>query len=295
MGKSQKKTSPKKRRRTTRWFALPFLLLATLILSAALWKASTEPLAHWTPPYDREDLLPVYNKKALSAEDYRFLLMQTGLAPPVVDTLRQAGNFGAFETAQQAIFTQPRYSCVPNSPISWEEELVAPIGGGPRGGTIFGLEDGDILITKSSHVYGWRNGHAALVVDAENGVTLESVVLGTNSCTQNLNKWTTFPNFMVLRVKDMDKQTRAEVAAWAMEHLNGVAYDFSMGVLRPKEQEDGNYIGTQCSHLVWAAYKAFGYDLDADGGMIVTPKDLANSPLLEVVQVYGVDPSAIWP
>jgi hypothetical protein len=29
--------------------------------------------------------------------------------------------------------------------------------------------------------------------------------------------------------------------------------------------------------------------------MIVTPRDIANSPYLEIVQVYGVDPRSIWP
>lgn len=292
MGKSQKKTRPKKRRRTTRWFALPFLLLATLILSAALWKASTEPLAHWTPPYEREDLLPVYNKKALSAEDYRFLLMQTGLAPPVVDTLRQAGNFGAFETAQQAIFTQPRYSCVPNSPISWEEELDAPIGGGPRGGTIFGLEDGDILLTPCSHTFGWRNGHAAIVIDAEKGTTLESVVLGEDSTYQPLRKWQNYPAFLVFRVKGLTKEERAAVAKDAAERLIGLPYDFTVGFLTPKHEDETTR--TQCSHLVWEAYKAFGIDLDYNGGPLVTPRDIAMSPQLELKQVYGIDPSLLW-
>lgn len=38
----------------------------------------------------------------------------------------------------------------------------------------------------------------------------------------------------------------------------------------------------------------FIFILDSDAGMIVTPKDIANSPLLEVVQVYGVNPEDIW-
>lgn len=53
--------------------------------------------------------------------------------------------------------------------------------------------------------------------------------------------------------------------------------------------------GTQCAHLIWAAFAAYGYDADSDGGWLVTPRDLALSPLFEVVQIYGVDPAAIWP
>ena len=33
----------------------------------------------------------------------------------------------------------------------------------------------------------------------------------------------------------------------------------------------------------------FGYDLDSDGGRLVTSADLLHSDLLEVVQVYGMD------
>ena len=45
--------------------------------------------------------------------------------------------------------------------------------------------------------------------------------------------------------------------------------------------------GTQCAHLVWLAYAAYGYDIDSNGGLIVTPKDIAESELFEVVQIYG--------
>ena len=51
---------------------------------------------------------------------------------------------------------------------------------------------------------------------------------------------------------------------------------------------------THCSHLVWQAYKHFGYDIDSDGGPLVTCNDIARSDLLEVVQVYGFDPDALW-
>jgi hypothetical protein len=39
----------------------------------------------------------------------------------------------------------------------------------------------------------------------------------------------------------------------------------------------------------------FGYDADYDGSWLVTPKDIANSDLFEIVQIYGVDPADIWP
>ena len=34
-----------------------------------------------------------------------------------------------------------------------------------------------------------------------------------------------------------------------------------------------------------------GYDLDSDGGFVVTPDDLYHSDLLELVQIYGIPPN----
>ena len=45
---------------------------------------------------------------------------------------------------------------------------------------------------------------------------------------------------------------------------------------------------------MWYAYNAFGVDLDSNGGLVVTPRNIANSPLVEVVQVFGIDPVKLW-
>jgi len=151
------------------------------------------------------------------------------------------------------------------------------------------------IITKCSHVFGWRNGHAAIIVNAAQGETLESVVLGTNSLVQTTDKWKNYPDFMIFRIKGSSEEFMNEIAQSALINLNNIPYDFTVGILSPKYEKTGEISGTQCSHLVWEAFKLFGYDLDSDSGMIVTPKDIANSPLLEVVQVYGVNPEEIWP
>ena len=58
-----------------------------------------------------------------------------------------------------------------------------------------------------------------------------------------------------------------------------------------QEQGDSSPVeGTQCAHLVWLAYRHFGYDLDSDGGYIVTPYDIYSSEFLELVQIYGISP-----
>ena len=77
-----------------------------------------------------------------------------------------------------------------------------------------------------------------------------------------------------------------------MEFVYDIPYGLFTGI--PNKAPE-NINKTQCSHLVWYPYFHFGYDLDSDGSWLVTPKDIANSDLLEIVQVYGVNPEEIWP
>ena len=42
------------------------------------------------------------------------------------------------------------------------------------------IQDGDILVTDSTYCLCFRHGHAALVVDAKRGITLEAFGIGTS-------------------------------------------------------------------------------------------------------------------
>jgi len=77
--------------------------------------------------------------------------------------------------------------------------------------------------------------------------------------------------------------------------MNDMPYNLFVGLLSKKNPNTDNIIGTQCSHLVWYPFMQNGYNIDSDGSWLVTPKDIANSNLFEVVQVFGVNPSEIWP
>lgn len=157
------------------------------------------------------------------------------------------------------------------------------------------LQDGDVLITSTCHSFGWRNGHAALVVNDANGSLLESVSLGIPSTiTTYGSDWFCYgTNFMVLRLKDAGEEARAEIAQTARERLYNVPYSLTVGFLSPKDQGETPQ-GTHCSHLVWQAYHYFGYDIDSDGGPLCTAQDIARSDLFEVVQVFGFDPVKLW-
>ena len=80
---------------------------------------------------------------------------------------------------------------------------------------------------------------------------------------------------------------KGAVVRFAVDQLQGIEYDITVGVFQDKNKIDKS----QCAHLVWYAYQQFGIDLDYNGGRIVTPKELALSPLTGVVQVFGIDTS----
>ena len=98
---------------------------------------------------------------------------------------------------------------------------------------------------------------------------------------------------MVLGLKDASREERKEIASWAGNNLRGIEYSLFTGFFNAKDQSSDPKT-THCSHLVWQAFKRFGYDIDSDGGPLVTCNDIARSELLEVVQVYGFDPDELW-
>lgn len=240
-----------------------------------------EELAYYAPAAEKRDLGEIVRKSScdvLTEEDYEFIYGQTGLGRSAVQSLSSLERLYDY---QESYFSEIDFKCKANSPISYEERL--------QSGRILlaPLEDGDILVTNASHVFSWRNGHAAIVTNADEGTTLEAVVIGTNSKPQSISKWTGYPNFAVLRLKGADRETRAEIAAAAAEHLDDVPYNVFIGLYPMKYSNISSVGGTQCAHLVWLAYAAYGYDIDSNGGLIVTPKDIAESKLFEIVQIYG--------
>lgn len=143
------------------------------------------------------------------------------------------------------------------------------------------LQDGDILVTDSTYCFSFRHGHAALVVDAEQGITLEAFGVGTKSKYSLVSNWKRYPHVLVLRLKASEEVTQA-IAQYAKQNLTEIPYRISTGMIDDKDM-NGDYWGTQCAHLVWAAYFSQGYDIDGDGGWLVTPEDFLKSELLWIV------------
>lgn len=270
-------------------------LLSTVLLGLVLLLQG--PVAHRPPPfvpdYPREDLGPILIKPRLEEADYRTLFLQTGLGRSAVNRLLTAGAAGVariLET-QEAFFRPPTIVCEPIfGPFVKEDRLRTPGGERAWGPPISDLRTGDILLTYATHSLGWRHGHAGLVVDDTlGGSTLEAALVGTDSSLEDAGHWRGYSNYVLLRLRDMTPALRRELADYALEYLDGVPYRMTSGFFGLKEPDDDSF-GVQCSYLVWYAFQHFGYDLDSDGGRLVTVDDLARSPLLEVVQIYGLDP-----
>ena len=147
--------------------------------------------------------------------------------------------------------------------------------------TFTDIEDGDILVTDSTYCFCYRHGHAALVIDSNKGLTLEAYGIGTDSKYSKISEWERYPHVRVLRLR-APKEIRKKIATDAKRNLLGIPYRLSSGMIDDKDMK-GEYWGTQCAHLVWLAFKKYGYDIDGDGGWLVTPADFIKSELVAVV------------
>jgi uncharacterized protein YycO len=290
-----------KNRKKGKKLLLALAAIAVIFIAAfsviAVLNQIIESDATWRPDYPKVDLYGIASKDVLTEEDYRILLRQTGLAKQAADVIiktyeRGEKRYSELSRYQEDFFSSGQYECRQIGIITFEEKNLGDNGEIKTGFEIPSLKNGDILITKSTHSIGWRHGHAAIVIDASEGKTLEAVVLGENSSVQSISKWQGYTTFALFRIKGGTDDLGEKVARLANEKLNGIPY----GLLTGLPQKSPKVVKkTQCSHLVWYPYFQFGYDLDSDGWWLVTPKDIVYSDLVELVQVYGADPENFWP
>ncbi len=247
--------------------------------------------AVYYPSASRVDLQMILAKDKLTDHDYSQLLYQTGLGRPAVDALKNKTDgkdkileFQEYYYTKNKIFTEKL------NPFTSQETLLLT-GNLPLNNSFLApIKNGDILLTKSTQTLFWRHGHCGIVIDAEKGISLESLEPGTVSMKQNVSKWQYYPTFKILRLKNADDKILDQVAKFSETHLLGKKYDiFASKYYNNKIPKNVN-----CSQIIWQAFNYFGYDLDSNKGIIVTPEDIAKSPLLEIVQVKGFDPDKVW-
>lgn len=279
-----------------RWKLAAVLLFCTLLLGIHSKELSIEPFAHFVPEYDMVDLGAVLAKDVLSEADYELIYLQTGLGRLAVEQLfaEKEDPYTEIFRHQQDFFRPILYECNSFVITTHQERIVDRAGKRSYGFRFAPLQTGDVLVTKSSHSFGWRNGHAGIVTDAKTGETLEAVTFGSNSKLMDVNDWRAFPAVMVLRLTAASEETRAALATEIRDYANDLPYRLLTGLFWNKQTERETIKGTHCAHLVWTAFYWAGFDIDSDGGWLVTCHDIANSPLFEVVQVYGMDPRAPW-
>lgn len=261
------------------------VLLGAVFVYASAAEAVIENSARVVPSYPREDLTEVLAKPYWDEEDLSFLYRQTGLGPAALESLKdQRQRIPAFQDAlfyqgelvhDFAAFTTP-HECL--------KGYFAPLAP---------LENGDVIVTSSCHTLGWRNGHAGLVTNAKTLSVLQSVAPGTLSHIETADWFMNSSNFIVLRLKDASGEERDAIAQKALTHLKNIPYSLLVGILSPKDAGE-TVEKTHCSHLVWQAFRYFGYDIDSNGGAICTARDISRSDLFEVVQVFGFDVDKLW-
>lgn len=262
-------------------------VIGTILIACAGLQISfllSHRLECWRPDYDQIDISMILDKQELSDEDYQTLYRQTGVTRLGVDRLLEHGQTGKnrllkIQTDYFAEHTIEQDVYCPLVCTDFIEKNIANVY----------LREGDIIITSSTHISGWRIGHAALVVNAAENLILQASAYGESSDVGKIEEFTDRINFMIFSPK-ADAETKSQVVAYAVDNLIGLTYDVTAGVLTNKNTVSR----TQCSHLVWYAYKQLGIDLDSNGGLVVTPKDIANSDQLELVQVFGFDPEVLW-
>lgn len=289
-----------KQRRFPRWVPVAVIFGVIALLLSAMMLAQTvvahRPGSSFLPDYEQKDLTGLLAQDMWTEEDYNYLFCQTGLGRSAAERLLSAGEAGraVIRQIQQDFFAPVQVSCDPM--LGWftrEDRIVYDGGQSAVAPMMADLQAGDIILTLSTHSLGWRHGHAGLVVESESGglAVLECAVLGTDSAVMNTDHWRKYSNYAVLRVRDLDAEGRKAVSDYALEHLVGIPYHLSAGFIGPKAPDpDSFYFGLHCSYLVWYAWNAMGCDLDSDGGRLASTYDLLHSDLLEIVQIYGMDP-----
>ncbi len=289
------------------------LAVLTLFLFLRSWTMEAIPLAHIKPKVEQTDISTLLEQDKHTEAELQFLAAQTGLHPQSIQSMLDQGRGRELLHIQQQYFAPVRVKSLKTTPLTVSEAIVDEQGNICYGMPLVDVQDGDILLTKNSRFLGWRNGHAALVVDAQEGLLLEAIMPGTNSKISPISKWSTYPSFLVLRLKDeyrkgtvnKEPDLPKQIADYAATRLVDVPYLLVAGILERSLPERMKIVeaagqtaeqtamdnkalkGTQCAHLVWYAYMQFGIDLDSDGGVIVTPFDIQNSECLDIIQTYG--------
>lgn len=237
----------------------------------------------------------------LTEQEYETIFQQTGLGKAAVDyIMKHNKNYEkVFDHYQKIFFDGYPYTCAKIGLLTYNERLRDENGKNIVGDKIIDLRPGDVLISLSTFTLGYRHGHCGMVMSkprkGKDAVTIEAIYLGEPTEYQSVKKWYSCPTLVHLRIskkaaaaKGYTQDELGELLVqYAKDNCLGIEYGLLPGISNLNSDEIEK---THCSHLIWYIYNQFGYDVDSNGGVIVTPKDIAASDLFEIVQIYGIDP-----
>ncbi len=267
-----------------KWIRISVKVVATLLIAIIVFTGVNHFTQH-VVAHIKKPFTPDYAKVELTEEtDLNTIFLQTGIGENTARKMIANGRFDEILEAQELFFINDEIACEPL--IKWftredrlENELVE----------FYDLQPGDILVTLSTHTWGWRHGHAAIVIDEF--TTVESISMGVNSSKGNIRFWQDYSNFAVLRVKDTTYEQGKQVADFCERSLLDKPYSLLSGFgIHKAPDVTSNNFALHCSYLAWYAWNEFDIDLDSDGGRLVTSYDILHSDEVEIVQLYGMDP-----
>ncbi|MDD6202060.1 MAG: hypothetical protein PUB13_03850 [Lachnospiraceae bacterium] len=245
----------------------------------------------YRPKHQKLDILPILEKESLSQDDYEILFSQTGLSKEPVDLLLSDQIHGKERLlSYQEAYFRPRYTKCTSifGPFVCTDVLTDASGAALPSPEIVLARPGDILVSFSTHSFGWRHGHAALVLDKNR--TIECRVIGTKSSLSTVSRWKGYSCYAVLRVKNVSPKRLKQAASFAENHLYNLPYRLLSSLFYPTSASyDKLGFGVNCSTLIWYAYESIGINLNSSSFKITTPHDLFTSPMVEVIQIYGMD------
>ncbi len=277
--------------KTSLWIKRIFLVLIGCVCVIALWTILSEGNAVTVPKGEKAPLEEILQKETLSKEDYALLWEQTGLGRSAVDDLWQREDrTEQLYREQNRLFHAPVYQC---------RELtgfvkVEVIGSRDDYYRLYDLRPGDVLLTKSTHTFGYRHGHSALYIG--NGELLEATEIGEPVSVTEAAYWGSYPAGIHLRLTEEAAaetgMSREEaglfVTEYAKTNLLDDEYRLTAGLLNDGIEENE----TQCAHLIWAAFQSVGIDVSSRD-FPVTPHSLLESGKFEVIRCWGFDPEEI--
>ena len=285
------------------------ILLSLLGFYIGYWVSDAKARV-WNPSYEmlaEDELKAIYDKPELDGNDYKTLFEQTGLTRIGIDRARAKGDYGwnTVLAIQESYFKKRGVKKYRYAPLVCTEYMD-----GDTAELIF-LEQGDIIISSSTHFSGFRIGHSAIVTDGDNAEIYQSNQVGvSNGYSDAYEMFATRTNFMVLRIKpkyfsengvdDASYRNNLErVTEYISKRFTEVPYSFVTGVFTKKDSMKA----TSCAHLLWYGFKhfddenggKFNLDIDSNGRLLVVPKNIAESPYVELVQNFGFDPKIMYP